>query len=73
MSQPAVKMSSLFKLEYPQSVGVFNTYDEARASRGGATELAFVAFNVMKDGTVTLVSPEVDGFIRDANGTWIAE
>lgn len=51
----------------------FNTYDEARASRGGATELAFVAFNVMKDGTVTLVSPEVDGFIRDANGTWIAD
>ena len=29
MSQP-VKMSSLFKLEYPQSVGVFNTYDEAQ-------------------------------------------
>lgn len=35
--------------------------------------VASVAFNVMKDGTVTLVSPEVDGFIRDANGTWIAD
>ena len=51
----------------------FNTYDETSGVYGGATELASVAFNVMKDGTVTLVSPEVDGFIRDANGTWIAE
>lgn len=30
MSQPNPRLSSLFKLEYPQSVGVYNTYDEAQ-------------------------------------------
>ena len=30
MSQPTPRLSSLFKLEYPQSVGVFPTYDEAQ-------------------------------------------
>ena len=30
MTQPKSKLSSLFKLEYPQSVGVYNTYDEAQ-------------------------------------------
>jgi hypothetical protein len=30
MSQPIPRLSSLFKLEYPQSVGVYATYDEAQ-------------------------------------------
>ncbi len=30
MTQPTSRLSSLFKLEYPQSVGVYNTYDEAQ-------------------------------------------
>ena len=30
MTQPNPRLSSLFKLEYPQSVGVYNTYDEAQ-------------------------------------------
>ncbi|MBI5028403.1 MAG: hypothetical protein HZB48_06315, partial [Actinobacteria bacterium] len=30
MSQPTPGLSSLFNLEYPQSVGVFGTYDEAQ-------------------------------------------
>jgi hypothetical protein len=30
MSQPVPRLSSLFKLEYPQSVGVYGTYDEAQ-------------------------------------------
>lgn len=30
MSQPVPGVSSLFKLEYPQTVGVFGTYDEAQ-------------------------------------------
>ena len=30
MSQPNPRLSSLFKLEYPQSVGIYNTYDEAQ-------------------------------------------
>jgi hypothetical protein len=30
MSQPTPRLSSLFKLEYPQSVGVYGTYDEAQ-------------------------------------------
>ncbi len=30
MTQPNPRLSSLFKLEYPQTVGVYNTYDEAQ-------------------------------------------
>jgi len=30
VTQPNPRLSSLFKLEYPQSVGVYNTYDEAQ-------------------------------------------
>jgi heat induced stress protein YflT len=30
VTQPTSRLSSLFKLEYPQSVGVYNTYDEAQ-------------------------------------------
>ena len=30
MTQPVARLSSLFKLEYPQSIGVYPTYDEAQ-------------------------------------------
>ena len=51
MSQPAVKMSSLFKLEYPQSVGVFNTYDEAQQVVDHLADSRFPVENLCIVGT----------------------
>jgi hypothetical protein len=53
----------------------FRFWNEGSSSGSGlgTKELAYVAFNVMRDGTITLISPDVDGFEPDANGYWIAD
>lgn len=36
-----------------------------------SSALAEVRLSVMKDGSITVVDSEVNGFVRDSNGTWI--
>ncbi|GAA1604187.1 hypothetical protein [Leucobacter chromiireducens] len=41
---------------------------------GGDVEtLAEVKLSIMKSGTITVTSSEVDGFVRDTDGNWIAD
>lgn len=40
---------------------------------GDVETLATVELSVMKSGTITVTSSEVDGFVRDTDGNWIAD
>ncbi len=51
MSQPNPKLSSLFRLEYPQSVGIFNTYDEAQHVVDHLADARFPVQNLCIVGT----------------------
>jgi hypothetical protein len=51
MSQPIPRLSSLFKLEYPQSVGVFGTYDEAQQVVDFLADARFPVENLCIVGT----------------------
>ena len=51
MTQPNPRLSSLFKLEYPQSVGVFNTYDEAQKVIDFLADARFPVENLCIVGT----------------------
>ena len=51
MSQPTPRLSSLFKLEYPQSVGVFPTYDEAQRVVDFLADARFPVENLCIVGT----------------------
>ena len=51
MSQPTPRLSSLFKLEYPQSVGVFPTYDEAQKVVDFLADARFPVENLCIVGT----------------------
>jgi hypothetical protein len=51
MSQPIPRLSSLFKLEYPQSVGVFGTYDEAQGVVDFLADARFPVENLCIVGT----------------------
>lgn len=51
MTQPTPRLSSLFKLEYPQSVGVYNTYDEAQKVVDFLADARFPVENLCIVGT----------------------
>ena len=51
MSQPVPRLSSLFKLEYPQSVGVFGSYDEAQQVVDFLADAKFPVENLCIVGT----------------------
>lgn len=51
MSQPIPRMSSLFRLEYPQSVGVYGTYDEAQSVVDFLADSRFPVENLCIVGT----------------------
>lgn len=51
MSQPTPGLSSLFNLEYPQSVGVFGTYDEAQKVVDFLADARFPVENLCIVGT----------------------
>ncbi len=51
MTQPVPKLSTLFKLEYPQSVAVFNTYDEAQRVVDFLADARFPVENLCIVGT----------------------
>lgn len=51
MSQPIPRLSSLFKLEYPQSVGVWGTYDEAQQVVDFLADARFPVENLCIVGT----------------------
>ncbi len=51
MTQPTSRLSSLFKLEYPQSVGVYNTYDEAQKVVDYLADARFPVENLCIVGT----------------------
>lgn len=51
MSQPIPRLSSLFKLEYPQSVGVYGTYDEAQKAVDFLADSKFPVENLCIVGT----------------------
>ncbi len=51
MTQPTSRLSSLFKLEYPQSVGVYNTYDEAQKVVDFLADARFPVENLCIVGT----------------------
>ena len=51
MTQPNPRLSSLFKLEYPQSVGVYNTYDEAQKVVDFLADARFPVENLCIVGT----------------------
>jgi hypothetical protein len=51
VTQPTSKLSSLFKLEYPQSVGVYNTYDEAQKVVDFLADARFPVENLCIVGT----------------------
>lgn len=40
---------------------------------GDVETLAEIELSVMKSGTITVTSSEVDGFVRDTDGNWIAD
>lgn len=40
---------------------------------GDVETLAEVELSIMKSGTITVTSSEVDGFVRDTDGNWIAD
>lgn len=40
---------------------------------GDVETLATVKLSIMKSGTITVTSAEVDGFVRDTDGNWIAD
>lgn len=51
MSQQTPKLSSLFKLEYPQSVGLFVTYEEAQKAVDHLADAKFPVENLAIVGT----------------------
>ena len=51
MTQPASRLSSLFKLEYPQQVGVYNTYDDAQKVVDFLADARFPVENLCIVGT----------------------
>lgn len=51
MTQPTPKLASLFKLEYPQSVGIFNTYEEAQRAVDHLADARFPVENLAIVGT----------------------
>lgn len=51
MSQQTPKLSNLFKLEYPQSIGVFATYDEAQKAVDHLADEKFPVENLAIVGT----------------------
>lgn len=51
MTQPNPRLSSLFKLEYPQSVGVYNSYDEAQKVVDFLADARFPVENLCIVGT----------------------
>jgi hypothetical protein len=51
VTQPNPRLSSLFKLEYPQSVGVYNTYDEAQKVVDFLADARFPVENLCIVGT----------------------
>jgi hypothetical protein len=51
MTQPVSRLSSLFKLEYPQSVGVYNSYDEAQRVVDFLSDARFPVENLCIVGT----------------------
>lgn len=51
MTNPAGKLSNLFSLEYPQSVGVFATYDEAQKAVDHLADAKFPVQNLCIVGT----------------------
>lgn len=51
MTQPIPRLSSLFKLEYPQSVGVYATYDEAQKVVDFLADARFPVENLCIVGT----------------------
>jgi hypothetical protein len=51
MTQPIPSLSSLFKLEYPQSVGVYGTYDEAQKVVDFLADARFPVENLCIVGT----------------------
>jgi len=51
MTQATSRLSSMFKLEYPQSVGVYNTYDEAQKVVDFLADARFPVENLCIVGT----------------------
>jgi len=51
MTNPPVKLSSLFKLEYPQSVGIYDTYEDAQKAVDHLADANFPVRNLCIVGT----------------------
>ncbi len=51
--------------------GNFTFHDSVFDKKDGYGEVATFNFGVMKDGTVTIPSAKVTGYVRDSSGTWI--
>ncbi|WP_366521491.1 general stress protein, partial [Micropruina sp.] len=51
MTQPNARLSSLFELEYPQSVGVYDSYVQAQAAVDFLADAKFAVQNITIVGT----------------------
>jgi hypothetical protein len=71
MTQPVPRLTSLFKLEYPQSVGVYGTYDEAQQVVDFLADARFPVENLCIVGTELRSIERVLG--RRSWGTVIAQ